>query len=155
MDNSPDMVAQAKRVLSRTMHYDSQIKDLDVITNLLLFQPSLTSFLFQSSLREHLGNFRAIEISIKDALAELNVCPEYSDVSVYILLMHSLTQRNTQRADQALSVDIPKLKDELQGSLVILQDLSTTLPRIRLRVANIRRAYNSGRTKVSHCLMSN
>ncbi|KIJ20897.1 hypothetical protein PAXINDRAFT_174292 [Paxillus involutus ATCC 200175] len=109
MDNSPDMVAQAKRVLSRTMHYDSQIKDLD------------------SSLREHLGNFRAIEISIKDALAELN--------------------RNTQRADQALSVDIPKLKDELQGSLVILQDLSTTLPRIRLRVANIRRAYNSGRTK--------
>ena len=29
---------------------------------------------FQSKLREHLGNFRAIESSIKGALAELNVC---------------------------------------------------------------------------------
>ncbi|KAF9223991.1 hypothetical protein BS17DRAFT_780320, partial [Gyrodon lividus] len=91
------------------MKYDSQIKDLD------------------STLREHLGNFRAIETSIKEALAELN--------------------RNTQRADQALSVDIPKLKDELEWSLVILQDLCTTLPRIRSRVANIRHAYDFGRMK--------
>ena len=59
-------------------------------------------------------------------------------------------QRNVLRADQALNSDIPKLRDELQDSLVILQDLSTTLPRIRSRVANIRHAYDSGRTKVSN-----
>ena len=68
---------------------------------------------------------------------------------------HSLTppfktaQRNVQRADHALSSDIPKLRDDLEDSLVILQNLSTTLPRIRSRVANIRHAYDSGRTKVS------
>lgn len=58
-------------------------------------------------------------------------------------------QRNAQRADQALNADIPRLKDELEESLVVLQDLSVTLPRIRSRVANIRYAYDSGRMKVS------
>ncbi|KAF9240659.1 hypothetical protein BU15DRAFT_87562 [Melanogaster broomeanus] len=109
MDDSLNIDHQAKRVLSRMMQHDSRIRDLD------------------STLKEHFGNFKAIETSIKGALAELN--------------------RNTQRAEQALNVDIPKLKDELEGSLVILQDLSTTLPRIRSRVANTRHAYDSGRTK--------
>lgn len=63
-----------------------------------------------------------------------------------------MAQRNVQRADQALNSDIPKLRDELEDSLVILQDLSTTLPRIRSRVANIRHAYDAGRTKVSRGL---
>ncbi|KIJ65582.1 hypothetical protein HYDPIDRAFT_110699 [Hydnomerulius pinastri MD-312] len=80
-----------------------------------------------SKLREQLSNFQAIETSIKGSLAELN--------------------RNTQRADQALNVDIPKLREELEESLAVLQDLSTSLPQTRTRVANIRRAYDSGRTK--------
>jgi len=115
-DDSRRIDRQAKRTLSRAVQSDTQIKDLD------------------SKLREHLGNFRAIESSIKGALAELN--------------------RNVQRADQALNSDIPKLRDELEDSLVILQDLSTTLPRIRSRVANIRHAYDAGRTKAQELVGS-
>ncbi|KAG8221001.1 hypothetical protein J3R82DRAFT_2510 [Butyriboletus roseoflavus] len=115
-DDSRCINRQAKRALSRAVQFDTQIKDLD------------------SKLREHLGNFRAIESSIKGALAELN--------------------RNIQRADQALSSDIPKLRDELEDSLLILQDLSTTLPHIRSRVANIRHAYDSGRTKAQELVAS-
>jgi len=111
-----DKTCQEKRTLSRAVKLDAHIKDLN------------------GKLRENLGNFRAIEMSIKGALSELN--------------------RNVNRADQALNTDIPKLRNELQDSLVILKDLSTTLPRIRSRVANIRHAYDSGRTKAQELVGS-
>ncbi|KAH7890830.1 hypothetical protein F5I97DRAFT_1839128 [Phlebopus sp. FC_14] len=78
-------------------------------------------------LRENMSNFRAIEGSIKDALSDFN--------------------RNAQRADYALNNEIPKLRDELEESLVVLQRLACDLPRIRSRVTNIRNAYDSGRKK--------
>ncbi|KAI6149492.1 hypothetical protein BKA82DRAFT_4129844 [Pisolithus tinctorius] len=80
-----------------------------------------------TKLRESLSNFRAIEGSVKDALGELH--------------------KTQQRADIVLETDTPRLKEELDKSLVMLQDLSYRLPRIRSRVANIQQAYDSGRMK--------
>ncbi|KAG9313048.1 hypothetical protein JVU11DRAFT_6488 [Chiua virens] len=147
---------QAKRVLVRSAHFETQIKDLDVRLSLFLSATRVnpTSFL-QSKLREQLSNFRAIETSIRGALSELNVSsgPLLTVFFLQTALIRSCVfdvwQRNTQRADQALNSDIPKLRDELQDSLSILQDLSTTLPRIQSRVKNIRLAYDSGRAKVN------
>lgn len=80
-----------------------------------------------TKLRESLSNFRAIEGTVKDALVELN--------------------KTQQRADIVLETDTPRLREELEKSLVMLQDLSYRLPRIRSRVANIQHAYDSGRMK--------
>lgn len=84
-DDSRCIDRQAKHVLSRAVQSDTRIKDLDVsqphffssisLVATHVFNPILFSF-FQSKLREHLGNFRAIESSIKGALAELNVCDD-------------------------------------------------------------------------------
>lgn len=76
-DDSRCIDRHAKRTLSRATQFDTRIKDLDVSqTSLSPLVPHL--ILFQSKLREHLGNFRAIESSIKGALAELNVCTDAS-----------------------------------------------------------------------------
>ncbi|KAI5995525.1 hypothetical protein EDD15DRAFT_603147 [Pisolithus albus] len=80
-----------------------------------------------TKLRESLSNFRAIEGTVKDALVELN--------------------KTQQRADIVLETETPRLREELEKSLVMLQDLSYRLPRIRSRVANIQHAYDSGRMK--------
>ncbi|KAG6332380.1 hypothetical protein ID866_6712 [Astraeus odoratus] len=99
----------AINVADRAARHDAQLKELD------------------TKLRENLSNFRAIEGSIKDTLAEL--------------------KKTEQKAEHALDTDTPRLREELERSLVVLQDLSHTLPRIRSRVANIRSAYDSGRKK--------
>ncbi|KAI6041288.1 hypothetical protein EDC04DRAFT_2566013 [Pisolithus marmoratus] len=80
-----------------------------------------------TKLRESLSNLRAIEGSVKDTIIELH--------------------KTEQKADIVLETDVPKLRDELEKSLVMLQDLSYRLPRIRSRVANIQHAYDSGRMK--------
>ncbi|KAL4078591.1 hypothetical protein V8B97DRAFT_2002868 [Scleroderma yunnanense] len=99
----------ARRVAARAVQYDSELKNLD------------------TKLRENLSNFRAIEGSIKDTLAELN--------------------KSEQRVDYALDTDTPRIREELERSLVVLEELSHKLPRIRSRVADIQSAYNSGRKR--------
>ena len=72
-DDSPSIDRRAKHTLSRAVQFDTQIKDLDVSLDAAVAILVQNFFFFQSKLREHLGNFRAIESSIKGALAELNV----------------------------------------------------------------------------------
>ncbi|KAH7926021.1 hypothetical protein BV22DRAFT_1033297 [Leucogyrophana mollusca] len=80
-----------------------------------------------NKLTENLSNFRAIDSLLQEALAGL--------------------RRNADRADRALTVHVPRIKDELDESLIALQELSTTLPNIQSRVADIRLVYDSGRQK--------
>ena len=58
-------------------------------------------------------------------------------------------QKSEQRVDYVLDTDTPRIREELDRSLVELAELSGRLPRIRARVADIQSAYNSGRKKVS------
>ncbi|KIM66017.1 hypothetical protein SCLCIDRAFT_1211663 [Scleroderma citrinum Foug A] len=104
-----DLDEAARRVAAHAVQYDSKLKNLD------------------TKLRENLSNFRAIEGSIKDTLAELN--------------------KSEQRVDYVLDTDTPRIREELDRSLVELAELSDRLPRIRARVADIQSAYNSGRRK--------
>lgn len=85
-DDSRCIDRHANRTLARAAQCDAQIKDLDVSSFCLFPRQPATLILSQSNLREHLGNFRAIESSIKGALAELNVCA-YPDM----LLSRSFT----------------------------------------------------------------
>lgn len=82
-------------------------------------------------LRENLSNFRAIEGSITDTLAQLT---------------------KAEQSAEYVRTDIPKLLEELERSHAVLQDLSDKLPRIRSRITSIQHAYGSGRKKAQELI---
>ncbi|KAG2128553.1 hypothetical protein DEU56DRAFT_915433 [Suillus clintonianus] len=83
-----------------------------------------------TKLTENLSNFRAMDSLMQGSLDEL--------------------KRDTQRVNHALEEHIPFIHEELQNSLVSLEELSHTLPQIRSHVTEIRRIYDSGREKAKN-----
>ncbi|KAJ7623182.1 hypothetical protein FB45DRAFT_837193 [Roridomyces roridus] len=81
----------------------------------------------ESKLSESLSNFRAIDSLLQEAFNGL--------------------RRNAQRADHGLNKQVAHITQELESSMESLTQLTRDLPVIQSQVADIRAAYDSGRTK--------
>ncbi|KAG2075694.1 hypothetical protein BDR04DRAFT_1046851 [Suillus decipiens] len=81
-------------------------------------------------LAEGLSNFRAMDSLMQGSLDEL--------------------KRDTQYAKHALEEHIPCIHDDLDNSLISLEELSHTLPQIQSHVTEIRRIYDSGQKKAKN-----
>lgn len=64
------------------------------------------------------------------------------------LFEFDVSQRNCQRANRALDVQVPLIKADLEESKDFLTELGETLPQTQAQLADIRYAYDSGRDKV-------
>ncbi|KAG2363266.1 hypothetical protein BDR07DRAFT_1471366 [Suillus spraguei] len=59
-------------------------------------------------------------------------------------------KRDTQYAKHALKEHIPCIHEDLDNSLISLEELSHTLPQIQSHVTEIRRIYDSGQKKAKN-----
>ncbi|ESK96509.1 hypothetical protein Moror_7017 [Moniliophthora roreri MCA 2997] len=79
---------------------------------------------------ESLSNFRAIDSLLQEAFTGL--------------------KRNSKRADRALNSQVPAITQELDESLLVLNELAQTLPTIQTQVTEIRSVYDTGRRKAQY-----
>ncbi|EPQ56344.1 hypothetical protein GLOTRDRAFT_128289 [Gloeophyllum trabeum ATCC 11539] len=97
------------RTLSRAVGYERQLKEVE------------------SRLSEHLGNYRAIDGLLQEAI--------------------TILRRNTARARKAETDYVPRMTAQLDSSLSLLSSLSSQLPTIRTQTLQVRAAYDAGRRK--------
>lgn len=133
----------------RAAEYEGRMRDLEVCCGTTSADLS-TYHCIQSRLSHQLDDFRKVDSDLQQALRTLQVSLSRCCVVTYLLTSF---QVNSKRGDRALTVQVPRIQNELDDSMEALTKLGVDLPHIRSQVNTIVEVYLSGHATVSPSIL--